>query len=79
MKTTTTLLAALFATSLSGLALAEEGKMPKFSDLDANGDGAITQEEAGAAPAVIEQWTALDANADGKVDEEEFATLKGQS
>ena len=79
MKTTTTILAALFATALSGAAFAQDGEMPKFADLDANGDGAITEDEAGAAPQVMEQWTALDANGDGQVSEEEFANLKGQS
>ncbi len=79
MKTTTPLMAALFATALTGVAFAEEGKKMDFTSVDANGDGAISQEEAQAVPAILEQWTALDANADGKVDEAEFNSLKGQS
>lgn len=44
-----------------------------FGDVDANADGAITQEEFAAAypEAGEEAWTQADANGDGQLSEEE--------
>lgn len=44
-----------------------------FGDIDANGDGAVTQEEFAAAyPEAGEAaWTQADANADGQLSEDE--------
>ncbi len=75
----TTILATLFAGTLAGTAFAQDGEMPAFADVDADGNGAISQEEAATAPVVQEQWSALDVNADGQIDETEFASLKAQS
>jgi hypothetical protein len=54
--------------SLAGVA----GAAP-FAEVDANGDGAVSQEEfASAYPdAGEEAWTQIDANADGQVTEDE--------
>lgn len=45
-----------------------------FSDIDADGDGAVTQEEFAAAypEAGEEAWSAADANGDGQLSEEEL-------
>ena len=47
-----------------------------YRDLDANEDGAISQEEAAASPTVSDQWTTLDTNADGQLDQAEFAKME---
>jgi Ca2+-binding EF-hand superfamily protein len=79
MKTTTTTIAALFATLLFGAAVAAEGDKVDFQTLDANGDGVITADEAQAHPELMEAWATLDENADGALDEEEFANFKSES
>lgn len=45
-----------------------------FADIDANEDGAVTQEEFAAAypDAGEEAWSAADANADGQLSEDEL-------
>lgn len=45
-----------------------------FGDIDANGDGAVTQEEFAAAypEAGEDAWTQADANGDGQLSEDEL-------
>jgi Ca2+-binding EF-hand superfamily protein len=62
--------ALLFSTG----ALAQEAD---FATLDANGDGAISQDEALADPVVAENFGAADANQDGVLSEEEFQAAFG--
>lgn len=47
-----------------------------YNELDANKDGAISQDEAAVLPVLKEQWKELDANADGKLDQAEFAKFE---
>lgn len=42
-----------------------------FDEIDANGDGIVTREEAEAAPGLGDNFDSLDANADGVLDESE--------
>jgi hypothetical protein len=69
LKPLAALAAALFATG----ALAAS-----FSEVDANGDGALTLAEAQAAMPELStaDFLAADANADGALSEAEFATLE---
>lgn len=58
----------------SGIAFAatEEGVTDmSFGEIDANGDGIVTRDEAEAAPGLAESFDSLDANADGVLDESE--------
>ena len=48
----------------------------KFSEVDANQDGAVSMEEAKAAGMTEEVIVAADANQDGQIDEAEFAALE---
>jgi Ca2+-binding EF-hand superfamily protein len=50
----------------------EQGSSPSFTEMDQNGDGEITQEEARAFPRLQENFEQLDANADGVLTREEI-------
>lgn len=56
----------------SGVAIAQA----QFGDLDANGDGNISPEEASADAALTEKFSAADANGDGMVSAEEYEAAK---
>lgn len=79
MKTTTTTMAAVFATLLCGTAFATEGEKADFQSLDANGDGVIAADEAQAHPELMDAWASLDENADGSLDEQEFSNFKSEA
>lgn len=65
---------AALALTVSGVAVAADTGL--YRNLDANQDGAISQEEAAAMPSLNDKWTKMDANADGKLDEAEFSKLE---
>ena len=56
----------------SAVALAEG---TSFSSLDANGDGAISKDEAASSEALAPLFTDADSNADGSLDKDEFSAL----
>jgi len=65
----------LFASAfLTGAAVA--GEKMGYSELDVDGDGAITAEEAKGSMELTESWEKIDANADGVVDESEFSAFE---
>ena len=65
----------LFASAfLTGAAVA--GEKMDYSALDADGDGAITAEEAKGSAELTESWEKVDVNADGVVDESEFSAFE---
>jgi len=47
-----------------------------FATLDANGDGAISREEAAATQSVLAAFADLDTNADGNLDAAEYGATK---
>lgn len=51
----------------------------RFSQLDADGDGAISLEEATVDPNVADAWGSIDANQDGKLESAEFSAYEEQS
>ena len=59
----------LLALSFFGLAAAAQG-LPSFEEVDANGDGQITRQEAAAIEAL--DFTAVDTNQDGTLSMEEY-------
>lgn len=69
------LLVAMLAGLFAGFAYAGD----TYTQLDANQDGMISQEEAQALPPLAEQWTEVDVNADGTVDAAEFAKFEAGS
>ena len=52
------------------------GETDHFTALDANGDGAISTEEAAASPMLQEGWAKADANQDGKLERAEFSAFE---
>lgn len=65
----------LWMTLIAGmLGVAGAAQAASFGDVDANGDGAVSQDEfASAYPEAGEDlWIQIDANADGQVTEDEF-------
>lgn len=51
--------------------------MPRaFQELDANGDGSITKDEAAADPALTQAFGTLDQDADGKLTRAEYEGYK---
>ena len=69
------LLAAAFCASVYA---GSKAMRPTFSDLDTNGDGSISFEEAAASNELSEKFSDLDVNADDKLDGEEFAKFEAQ-
>lgn len=65
---------AVLISGFSGLALAQG--LPLFEQVDANGDGAISREEASVIEAL--DFDAVDANQDGSLDREEYAAAAQQ-
>lgn len=67
-------LAALFV----GAAVAAGGSSGKadMAELDANGDGVISAEEAQAHPTLAERFESLDENSDQTLDQGEFARFE---
>lgn len=64
----------IWMTVIAGtLGLAGVASAAPFAEVDANGDGAISQDEFAAAypEAGEEGWTQVDANADGQLTEDE--------
>lgn len=49
---------------------------PSFEELDANGDGAISKDEAAVDPALTQVFGTLDQDADGKLSESEYSAYR---
>jgi Ca2+-binding EF-hand superfamily protein len=52
----------------------QRGMHDRFQHLDADGDGAISREEAGGAPMLSQQFDAVDTDRDGRVQPSELKT-----
>jgi len=50
--------------------------VPEFKDVDANGDGVLSEQEFNAALSGIIDFKSADQNGDGRVDEAEYAVVK---
>lgn len=58
------------------------GESEYFSQLDANGDGMLSQEEASVDPVLKDGWANADMNQDGQLERAEFSAFEmkaGQS
>jgi len=74
-KLSTISIAALFAGVLVQTAHAGESTA-SFNNLDADGNGAISREEASNNAALSAAWNAADANQDGQLDMAEFSAVE---
>lgn len=77
MKTTLTLSALVLASIAMGAAAETQGMSAEeaFSQLDANGDSVLTQDEANVDLLLAEQFEMLDADGSGDLSIEEFETF----
>jgi Ca2+-binding EF-hand superfamily protein len=69
----------LFASALllSATVAAAEAPMT-FEALDADGDGYISDKEAGARKDLVERWQTIDKNTDNKLDITEFSAFEAE-
>jgi len=80
MKSKTfSILAVIVLTGLGGVAVpvlaAKAEPPPAFSEVDKNGDGYISQDEAKKWPSLAENFSLLDKSGDGRISKEEYAPL----
>lgn len=61
--------------AVAGAALA--GELPSFDQLDGDGDGYISREDAAVVPALWEHFSAFDSDGDGLLSREEYAVVEG--
>ncbi|HEY4646619.1 MAG TPA: hypothetical protein VIH25_10105 [Steroidobacteraceae bacterium] len=52
--------------------------LPEFSTVDVNVDGAISQEEAKALPALTTIWAEADADKNGKLSSKEYSEARSK-
>lgn len=64
--------AVLLVASGTVFAATGEGTDKSFDEIDANGDGVVTRDEAEVAPGLVDNFDSLDANADGVLDKSEI-------
>lgn len=61
---------------LDGVASAPQPPVITFSELDRDGDGAVTREEARGYPPVANRWGTIDTDGDGRIDRAEFSAFE---
>lgn len=66
----------LLAIGFSGVALAQQGEMPSFEEIDTNADGSISRDEARVVEGL--DFAEADANQDGSLSREEYAAASSE-
>lgn len=56
--------------------VAREVESERFEQLDRDGDGSISREEAATEAALVDSWNEYDRDGDGKLDAEEFSAYE---
>jgi len=79
MKTALTLTALVLASASMGVAAETMGAEDAFNQLDADGDGVLTQDETNVDLLLAEQFEMLDADGSGDLSMEEFETFYTES
>ena len=79
MKITHLIVTSAFVASSVFAASALAGDSGKFTQLDADGNGVISSEEAAVDPKLIDNWTKADVNGDGQLERAEFSALEQKS
>ena len=76
MKVLHVIVGAAFVACSAFSASALAGESGKFSQLDTDGNGMISSEEASADPTLVQQWNTADVNKDGQLERAEFSALE---
>lgn len=79
MKIEQLLVTSAFVASFAFTANALAGENDQFTQLDADGNGMISAEEAAADPMLSQDWAAADLNKDGQLERAEFSALEQKS
>jgi hypothetical protein len=79
MKPVNLIAISAFIVSSAFAASALAGESAAFTELDADGNGMISSEEAAADPALLEDWATADVNGDGQLERAEFSALEQKS
>jgi hypothetical protein len=79
MKPVNLIATSAFIVSSAFAASTLAGESTAFTQLDADGDGMISSEEAAADPALLEDWATADVNGDGQLERAEFSALEQKS
>jgi len=79
VKLSKLIVASTFVVSSAFAANAMAGETDHFAQLDADGNGMISSEEAAADPQLIEDWVTADVNQDGQLERAEFSALEEKS
>ena len=76
MKFAHLIVTSAFVASSVFAASALAGESEKFTQLDTDGNGTISSEEAAADPKLVEDWATADVNGDGQLERAEFSALE---
>jgi hypothetical protein len=76
MKMTRLIITSAFVASSVLAAGVFAGESERFGQLDADGNGMISTEEAAVDPRLAEGWAAADVNGDGQLERAEFSALE---
>jgi hypothetical protein len=79
MKIEQLLVTSAFVVSFVFAASALAGENDQFNQLDADGNGMISAEEAKVDPMLSKDWAAADLNRDGQLERAEFSALEQKS
>lgn len=77
MQTLPAAIAGLFVLAGSWVAIAQDQSSGLFQQLDRNGDGMISKEEAETSPSLTWSFDLVDADGDGSLSPSEFAAVLG--
>lgn len=79
MKVTHLIATSAFVALSAFAANALAGESAHFTELDTDGNGMISSEEASVDPKLSEDWATADKNQDGQLERAEFSALEHKS
>lgn len=79
MKITHLIVTSAFVVSSMFAASVLAGESGQFTQLDADGNGMISSEEASVDPKLMQDWDKADVNKDGQLERAEFSALEQKS
>lgn len=79
MKVARLIVTSAFLAASVFAASAMAGESGQFTQLDADGNGMISSEEAAVDAKLLEDWASADTNGDGQLERAEFSALEQKS